>query len=166
MKKVKILLSIALVLIFSFAFATNSFAYYELYAHEAPGGTAGQWVSDTDVRSMTATTSPVYPNMVGFYYKPTTLKSLSTSFASNSNRSYMMYLVEDDVGNYDDLVKYYYGTFSGRYLSSITYDHACTDDSIEAHRGIELYIKQKVGTISGDLTTSYTTLFSFYYGVD
>lgn len=144
----------------------NAFAYLEQEAHAAPGGTAGTWVNDTNVRNMTASSKPVYANMVSFYYKPNTLKSLPSTFASNSNRTYKMYVMEDDVGNYDDYVKYYTGVFSGRYLSSISYDSTVATGSIEDLRGIELYIRQQVGTVSGDNSTSYTTLFSFYFGVD
>ncbi len=167
MKKIKTITSIMLIVVLVFAFNTTSFAYYyESFAHEAPGGTTGQWVSDTNVSSLSATSKPVYPNMVGFYYKPSTLKSLPPSFASNNDRSFFMYLMEDDIGNNDDYVKYYTGKFTGRTLNSITYSHACTSDSIEAARGVELYIKQYVGTVSGDTSKKYTTLFSFYYGID
>ena len=156
-----------LIAVFAFAFSINSFAYYtELYAHQAPGGTAGQWVSDTNIVNISASSSPVYAGMVDFYYKSATLKSLPSSFVNDSTREFVMYLMEDDIGDNDDYVKYYTGTFTGRTLSKIEYEYKCTDDSIEAMSGVELYIKQRVSTISGDTSTNYTTLFSFYYGIE
>ncbi len=134
MKKIKFLLSLMLVFIFALYLNVYSFAYYEQYAHEAPGGTAGQWVSGAYVSDMVASDTPVYPDMVAFYYKPSTIKSLPTTFANSSSRAFYMYVMEDDIGDYDDYVKYYTGTFSGRTLSGITFSHTCTDDSIQVAR--------------------------------
>lgn len=166
MKKAKIILSMILIIIFVFMSNITSFAYAEQYAHPAPDGIAGQWIEDDLKVDMSVSSSPAYPDMVFFRYKPSTLRSLPTTFASNDNREIYIYLMEDDIGNNDDYVKYYTGSFYGRTINKIEYKYACTSASIEATYGVELYIKQNVSTATGDASTAYTSLFSFYYETD
>ena len=161
----KKILSLVLVFVFALSLQISAFGYYyESYAHKAPGGTAGTWVDDTNIRNLTATNKPVTASAVGFFYNPSSLKSLPSTFSTGS-RTFKMYMMEDDVGDNDDMVKYYTGTFSGRSLTEITYDHTATTGSIEDMKGVELYIRQYVGTNKGDSAKNYTTLFSFYFGV-
>ena len=104
MKKAKIILSMILIVVFVFMSNITSFAYAEQYAHAAPDGIAGQWIEDDLKVDMSVSSSPAYPNMVFFRYKPSTFRPLPTSFVSNNNRKIYIYLMEDDIGNNDDYV--------------------------------------------------------------
>lgn len=165
-KNVKIILSITMVLILMFSLYVNTYAvYFEPFAHEAPDGTAGNWVNDDHIWNTGTASSPALAEDVYFYYKESTLKSLPSGFAASGDREFKLYVMEDDVSD-DDYVKYYTGTFNGPYLTRITFDHIVASSSIEINGGVELYIRQFVGTIAGDTKTSYTTLYSYYFGVE
>lgn len=165
-KKAKTILSITMTLILMLSLYINTYALYlESTAHKAPNGTAGQWVSDDHVWNTNTASSPAKAEDIYFYYKESTLKSLPSGFVSSNNRAFKLYVMEDDVSD-DEYVKYYTGTFTGPYLSRITFDHIVASSSIEINSGVELYIKQFVGTIAGDTSTSYTSLYSYYFGVE
>lgn len=165
MKRIKIFTALFLAIVLTCLPYATAFAYtFEQYAYEAPGGTVDTWVS-SEARDMVASTSTVKGTDVGFYYKPSTLKTLPEGFYASEQRSFELILMEEDVFT-DDEVKEYTGTFEGRKLASIDFVRVLTEESIEATYGVELYIKQRVGKISGDSVTAYTTLFSYYFGAD
>lgn len=159
--------ALLLVMIFCCSYSLTASAYYiETNAHYAPGGTTNSWVSSADTSKMTASSSPVTPDNVYFYYKSDTLRSLPEKFVASSDRKIQIYLMEKDTISDDDYAKYYEGTFNGRYIKEIKYKNVMSNDDLEVGRSVELYIKQYVTRVTGDTQTTYTSLFSYYCGID
>lgn len=164
MKRIKIFTALFLAFVLTCLSYVTAFAYtFEQYAYEAPGGTVDTWVS-SEARDMVASTSTVKGTDVGFYYKPSTLKTLPEGFYASEQRSFKLILMEEDVFA-DDEVKEYKGTFDGRKLALIEHVDNITEGTIESTYRVELYIKQFVGSLAKDTETVYTTLFSYYFGI-
>lgn len=170
MKKrlISMLLSTSLILVFLCSSIVMSYAYSEeLYAHYGPGGSNNSWASTrSDPSYMTATRAPVTPNKVSFYYKPSTLRSLPSSFVSSNDRKIRIYLMEKDTLSDDDYAMFYEGKFNGKYISSIQFHSTVSEDDLEVGKSVELFIKQYVEAIKGDKDSKYTSLFSYYCGID
>lgn len=164
MKLSKKLIAIVMTFVATISISTlNAYAFdISTYATAAPSGSTGEWVSSAVDKSVTASTSDANGANIYFYYKPKTLKSLSSLFKANSGRTLEIWAMEDDPTG-DDHFKTYSGTFSGRTLTKIQLKKTNISGSIEPNANVELYVKQRVGKINGDKTSKYSSLYSFYW---
>lgn len=160
--------SLSLALAISCACCLSASAYYdEANAHFGPGGNTNTWVSTrNDVSDMSASKNPVKASDVYFYYKPSTLRELPSNFVASNSRQIKIYLMERDAFGGDDRAKYYEGNFNGRTINSISYKSTSTNEDLEVGRGVELFIEQYVTRVGGDGGTAYTSLFSYYCGIN
>lgn len=160
----------ALAILMAFAIISvctiTSYAYMiSQYATAAPAGITGEWVDSAVDTDIATPTSEARGDSINMRIKSGTLKSLSTSFASNNGRTLEIWAMEDDPGNvnYDEHFKTYKGEFTGRALTNVTRVNIDIPGSVESHASVELYLRQRVGKINGDTTSNYKTLYSFYF---
>lgn len=163
MKATKKFVAALLALVVMAMCSISSYAYFiSTYATAAPGGTTGEWASSSVDTSITTPTADALGSSIGLYAKTSTFKSLSTSFVANDGRSYEIYAMEDDPTG-DDHYKTYRGIFSGRTFDTIELVKTNISGSVEPTASVELYTKHRVGKITGDKSSTYTSLFSYYY---
>lgn len=141
----------------------STYAYFiSTYSTAAPGGKTGEWANSTVDTSITTPTSDALGSSIGLYANTDSFKSLSTSFVGNNGRTYEIYAMEDDPTG-DEHYKTYRGIFSGRVLNTIELVKTNISGSVEPNANVELYTKHRVGKITGDKSSTYTSLFSYYY---
>lgn len=163
MKASKKILAAVLALVVIAMYPISSYAYsISTYATAAPGGTTGEWANSNVDTSITTLTSDALGSSIELYAKTATFKSLSTSFVANNGRSYEIYAMEDDPTG-DDHYKTYRGIFNGRAFDTIELVKTNIPGSVEPTASVELYTKHRVGKITGDKSSKYTSLFSYYY---
>lgn len=95
--------------------------------------------------------------------------SLSSLFANATGREMLLYLMESDYSNADDIIKIYKGQFYNRNLLYISYVATDTADEMEGvgDHEAELYIKFKVQSLAADTGKEIPAgLFSFKLGID
>ncbi len=158
----KFVVAILTLIIMSMCSISTYAFFISTYATAAPGGKTGEWASSSVDKSITTPTSNASGSSIGLYAKTDSFKSLSSSFVGNSGRSYEIYAMEDDPAG-DDHYKTYKGIFNGRALNTIELVKTNISGSVEPNANVELYTKHRVGKITGDKTSTYTTLFSYYY---
>lgn len=126
----------------------------------SPKTTAGSWWSgydNDDITSLTGTSSSIYGGDVGVYFYASSV-GMPNGFIRSSNRTGEIELKEDDSSWFDEnetarkITGYFAYDNSGRYRMT-SYKITYTNSScIEPNKTVELYLRIKINTISGDTT--------------
>lgn len=146
------------------AWATATSSRYSL-----PALPAGSWWSgfgNGQLASLTASNIYVYEGDVGMYFYMTGV-GLSSAFVPASGRTVEIQLMEGDEGdNASETAGTYRGYFnynsSGDYAITRFFQDASGSECIETNNIVELYIRAKVNTVSGD-TSIYVPANLFQY---
>ena len=159
MKKViKKAITGCVVLSFVLSMFNVSFAQTTTSIWNSPACTAGTWwsgYSEDEVISLTGTNSTVYGGDVGIYFYSSSV-GMPSSFNYSSSRTALIELKEDDdsSGNTNEPARKYTGYFrvdsSGLYRITSYANTYTNSNAIETNRTVELYMRIKVGVLSGD----------------
>lgn len=132
---------------------------------KAPSSVAGSWTTQkTKFNCYSAETTATGGHAKAEFRNFGTLQS---SFVSSNSRKMLVYLMEYDPQNTDDLVRNYQLSFSGRRIVGVSNSYLYITGNIEAvgDNCAELYIKYKVDKLSGDPSTPSIASGLFEYRV-
>lgn len=128
--------------------------------------TAGQWTSENTRDLHSEGYSHLCGGDVGVWYIDSGI-GLQNSFVTSTDRYMYVNLYEEDTGLFasDDLCREYglnFAVVNGIYKPHYVYTDYTNASSIEDDANVELYIKHKVMTISGDTSTAVPWGLTYY----
>lgn len=151
-KNLKKLVAVAMVVVSVISSTVMSYAYEQRLNNykDVVSSTVGSWSSKPKYNRLQTGLDTAYGYAT--YVEFTTGNTLGQNFETNSDREVLIYLMEEDDKNDDDIVRSYRGKYTGRTLVDIVSNGLKMSGKIEAagDKAAEFYIIYRVDMMPKD----------------